>query len=89
MKNNLLKLYSMYDRKSGQYSQPFLQSNNATASRYFTYMCALDVNKMIVGDLELYCIGTYDVCTGEIVPEIKPVFICNSGEEVINNEEEE
>lgn len=77
MKN---RLYSIRDRKSGNYGVPFASFNDDTAERDFNAFCRMPQNTYLADDVELYYIGTFDSATGEAcdIPD-KPVFICIAG----------
>lgn len=68
-------IYSIYDRVSGCYGEPYYSVNEGVAVRRFKYIC--DNADMVAPDCSLYKLGDFDNVTGDIVP-IKPVFICNS-----------
>lgn len=55
-----VELYCYRDRKAGVYSMPFAQHNEATAKRYFDYLCQHSDNQEYAADLELYKVGTFD-----------------------------
>lgn len=82
-------MYAYYDRVANMYSQPILQTNDASAQRIFNYMCQQAPDKM--EDMQLYMVGTFDVITGEVVAENKPLFICNFVKpvEVVEDKENE
>lgn len=73
-------IYTMRDRKSGIYGNPFISYNDKCAVRDFDAFCNLPHNKYLAEDMELYKLGTFDSTTGEIVA-YKPEFI--KGGEVI------
>ena len=73
-------LYSIYDRVAGIYSEPFLQTSDATAIRFFRYR--MSQSAMVSADCALYRLGTYDSATGSIVPFSNPEFVENYIEEV-------
>lgn len=81
MKKNIdLIVVAVYDRKSGQYGQPIVQTNEETSIRYFNWMMSKSENAIIAGDVELYKIGTYDPITGALTPiEDKPIYMCDFG----------
>lgn len=76
-KINDLKLYALYDRKSGQYGQPIVQTNHDTAKRYFLYIMAKPESEIYKFDMELSYIGDYDPSAGVITPLDKPEYICD------------
>lgn len=75
----IINAYSIYDRKSGIYGNPFFSQNDETAKRDFTAFCAMPQNSYIAPDLELYAVCSFDSSTGEVmVGDIgKPVFLTN------------
>lgn len=76
----LVKMFTMRDRKSAMYGNPFVSHNEQTAKRDFNAFCRLPENQYLSGDMELYSLGTFDSDTGELI-SYKPEFIC--GGEVI------
>lgn len=68
-------MYSIYDKVTGNYSEPFLAVNNATAERRFNY--TMEHSKMISADCQLYMLGEFDSSIGVINAVDKPIFICN------------
>ncbi len=76
----LVKLYTMRDRISGMYGNPYVSHNDKTAMRDFDAFCRLPQNQYLSPDMELYSLGEFNSETGEISYE-KPVFI--KGGEVI------
>lgn len=75
-----VKVFTMRDRKSGMYGNPFVSHNDQTAKRDFYAFCKLPQNAYLSGDMELYSLGEFDSDSGEI-KAYKPEFIC--GGEVI------
>ncbi|QXP45036.1 nonstructural protein [Microvirus mar11] len=71
-----LSLYSIFDRVSGVYSEPFCSVNEAVAVRRFNYLMAN--SKMVAGDCELYCVGTFSTLNGAVEADIKPQFVIGS-----------
>lgn len=70
------KLYTVRDRLSGRYSDPFISFNDETAKRDFAYSCSQPNVLFQKNDLELYYLGEFNIHTGEMVTENKPVYIC-------------
>lgn len=77
-------MYSFNDSKSGRFSDPYRETNEATALR--TFAEAINNNehfRFSPGDYSLYHVGDFDTENGKIVP-IDPVeFVCN-GASVFN-----
>lgn len=69
-----VNMYSMYDRLSGMYGNPYVSYNDASAKRDFVAFCKLPQNQYLSGDMELYKLGEFDSDTGEAVT-YKPEFI--------------
>lgn len=67
-------LYSIYDRVSGVYSEPFCALKDELAVRRFNYL--MDNSKMVAADCELYSIAKMSFDTGEIFTFPNPEFIC-------------
>lgn len=68
-------LYTIYDKCSGLYSEPFTSVNDDVAKRRFKQIC---VNSpTMAGDLQLYKLGEYNSSTGEILLAypLKPEFL--------------
>lgn len=74
------RLYSIYDRKSGNYGVPFASFNDDTAKRDFNGFCKQPQNVYLADDLELYYVGTFSSRTGEVkdIPA-KPEFLLSYG----------
>lgn len=68
-------VYSIFDKVTCNYSEPFLAVNNATAERRFTY--TMQHSKMISADCQLYMLGEFDSNTGAMQIADKPIFMCN------------
>ncbi len=83
MLNKDNELYVILDRVSGVFSAPFMQYNEATAVRYFNYICG---NAEMVGkDSVLYKVGTYDEMQGVITPITPAQFVMAYESEVKTN----
>lgn len=67
-------IFSIYDRVTGVFSEPFLAVNVETAQRRFNYV--LSQSPMVKGDCDLYKLGTFNSETADIVP-VKAEFICH------------
>lgn len=75
----IVNAYTIYDRKSGIFGNPFFSQNHDTAIRDFTAFCNLPQNNYIAPDLELYAVGTFDSDCGFLsnVNYSKPMFLIN------------
>lgn len=71
--NDCFNMYSLYDRVSGLYSEPFVAQNDEIAKRRFNYFC--EHSPMIASDCELYCVGVWHNSQGFVYGNDKPVFI--------------
>lgn len=69
----LFNVYAIYDRVSGEYGQPTIALKDELAVRQFDYV--MQASPMVASDCELYCIGSYDTSSGELLPTKKPVFV--------------
>lgn len=76
-------LYAIFDRVSGVFSAPFMQFNEATAVRYFNYLCGNA--EMVAKDSVLYKVGTYDEMQGVITPITPAQFVMAYEPEVKTN----
>lgn len=68
-------LFSIFDRVSKLYSEPFLAPSIAVAVRRFNYL--MSQTPMVSGDCQLYSLGSFDTETGSLSSLEKPEFICN------------
>lgn len=60
-------IYTVYDRIGERYAPPFVSANDKTAMREFQ---AMPIPPSLRDDFTLVRIGTFDMKTGEIVPEL-------------------
>lgn len=69
-------IYSIYDRVSGQYGEPWISQNDATAVRKFNYL--MQNSPMVNSDCELYKVGAFNSDKGELGLNFsgKPDFVC-------------
>lgn len=65
-------IFAIRDTVAGTFGAPFLQVNQECGKREFLVRTA---DSKIKGDLSLYCVGVFNVETGEIVPEL--TFCCS------------
>ena len=65
-----MRAYSIYDKKSGTYSNPMFLVSDGVARRVF--MDSLDDPKSVVNkhpaDFDLYCVGEFDEVAGSLLP---------------------
>lgn len=65
-----INIYAIYDKKGGQYDQPFFAYNDLFAKRKFI-MLSQDKNIALgnfTKDFELKNLGSFNVLTGDIKP---------------------
>lgn len=68
-------LYSVYDQLSG-FMGPVVDLNDDVAIRNFSYMiCNSKEYTVNAKDYSLYCVGTFDDTTGELVSHVPPHFL--------------
>jgi hypothetical protein len=78
---NVLKMYAVYDVKAQMYSHPHFLQSDGVAIRSFSQVCE-DENSQFnkyPSDFSLYFIGSFDVESGEVIPDV-PRQICNASE---------
>lgn len=67
-------LYSVYDRVTNVYGEPFVAVNKEDCFR----RCAFSFrSNPYAKDLMLYCVGSFNPDTGSVGPCVTPVFVCN------------
>lgn len=74
MKMNNVNAYCVLDVKSKVYNSPHFLINDAVAIRQFQ-MVIMDKESMLSKfpeDYRLYCVGNFDMLTGQIKPEPAP-----------------
>lgn len=68
-----MKIFSMFDRKAGNYIQPFSETSTIAALRGFEV--AVNEGKSTFArfpdDFELHELASFDPHTGELVPQIQ------------------
>lgn len=69
------KLYCIYDRCSGLYSDPFFAVNDAVAIRMFKTWCSSPDLQSVAFDLDLFLVGVIDLHSGELAGKEKPEFL--------------
>lgn len=73
-----MKLYSVFDKVSKVFQFPCAVENDETAIRGFA---GLADSYKFFPDLELYCVGSFDMETGLITPiEVVPAFVCSASQ---------
>ena len=60
-------IYSIKDTVTGNFSDIIIMVNEEAAKRYFMGLCQ---ESKIKNDLQLYCLGSYNVETGEIESKV-------------------
>lgn len=75
-----LGIYSMFDRVSQSFSEPFVAVNEQTAVRRFQF--TMKNAPMVAQDMQLYKLGTMDTDKG--IVEVLNEFVCNYVQEVDN-----
>lgn len=84
----IYQIYAIYDSASGVFMAPTIDLSDGAAIRSFRQ--ALSKADTIMGfkpdDFILYCIGNYDVETGEIQSIVPPVQLTRGGKEVIESD---
>lgn len=75
-----VKIYSVRDRKTGEYAHPFISHNDETAKRDFWTTCNANKNPFVhTDDWELYGLGDFNTESGEVLGADKPIFILDGG----------
>lgn len=71
----LMNVYSIFDKCSGIYSEPFCAINDDVAKRRFKQICLS--SSVVAPDLQLYKLGEFESSTGELflTKNLKPVFL--------------
>lgn len=64
----IFKLYAVKDTVSGQFNRIELFNNEQVALRYYN---SLLKESKIACDLQFYCLGDYNIETGEIAPNLE------------------
>lgn len=84
----ILNCYSIYDVNMG-YLAPVVQDNDAVAMRNFENACC-DKSSIFhthCGDFLLFCVGSFDTSTGDLVA-CEPRKICHASDFVVNLRED-
>lgn len=72
-----MKLYSVFDKVSRVFQFPCAVENDEAAIRGFT---GLADSYKFFPDLELYCVGSFDLETGVISPVEVPSLVCSGSQ---------
>ena len=72
-----MKLYSVYDKVSKIFQFPCAVENDEAAIRGFV---GLADSYKFFPDLELYCLGTFSMETGSILPDDVPSLVCSGSQ---------
>lgn len=74
-----MKLYCLYDRKSGEYFAVSMYKNDVIAKRdfsgYFNFLPPTSPVRRFPGDFDVYLIADFDDRSGVITPNYQ--FICS------------
>ncbi|UPW41574.1 nonstructural protein [Peromfec virus RodF8_53] len=65
-------IFSVYDKVTGLYGNPFVALNEAVAKRSYAEYCA---NSYSGPDTQLYLLGEFDQVSGVIISCEKPAFV--------------
>ncbi len=72
-----MKLYSVFDKVSKVFQFPCAVENDEAAIRGFAGLA--DSYKFFT-DLELYCVGSFNLETGAIIPVEFPSLVCSGSQ---------
>lgn len=72
-----MKLYSVFDKVSKVFQFPCSVENDETAMRGFADLAG---SYKYFSDLELYCVGSFNVETGVITPVEVPSLVCSASQ---------
>lgn len=84
----ILKLFSVYDRKSKIYQPPFYCHNVGHATRMFTGIFS-EPGKVFSAfpyDFEVWESGSYDDQTGMVTPLEKIIYICTAADLLVTQD---
>ncbi len=68
----MYRVYSIFDRVTGLYGEPFIAVNEEMAKRRFNYL--MDNSPMVNADCQLYYLGDFDSVNGTIGGKVD--FVC-------------
>lgn len=71
----IFNMYTIFDRVSGTYGDPFLCLTDEVAKRKFNY--TMSKAPMVSADCQLYKLAEFDNVSGDLVVPVKPEFICS------------
>lgn len=87
----ILEIYCTRNKKSGQFGkldlQPF-EEKVAIENYSIAYLEATEESKLLLKELDLYHIGSYDTATGKVLA-IEPVLLLDLGAVVYGGNKEE
>lgn len=72
---NEKKIYTILDRVSGLFQDPFVAVNDAVAVRMFKTWTAAPELAPVAADLDLFLVGKINLHTGEVEGKDKPEFM--------------
>lgn len=72
-----MKLYTVFDKVSKVFQFPCAVENDESAIRGFA---GLADSYKFFPDLELYCVGSFDLETGVITPVEVPSLVCSASQ---------
>lgn len=76
MDTNMINLYSIYDKNLQYFYSPIPHYNDKDICKEMR-MVAIDPGTIICkcpANFALYCVGVFDITTGDIIPEKRPVI---------------
>lgn len=72
-----MKLYSVYDKVSKVFQFPCAVENDESAIRGFVGLAG---SYKFFSDLELYCVGLFNMESGAITPFDLPTLVCSASQ---------
>jgi len=74
------RVFSVYDKKGQVYISPVYFVQKGEALRWFEELCndAKTTLFKFPADFSLYCLGQFNLTTGEVIGLPKPEFICEA-----------
>lgn len=73
-----MRLYSVYDKKSGVMSPLFCAENDFIARRAFFRSAGSGDLAVFPEDFDLYCVGEFDLHTGVVTDVTPSTFVCSA-----------
>lgn len=77
-----MKLYSVYDKVSKVFQFPCAVENDESAIRGFAGLAG---SYKFFSDLELYCVGLFNMESGAITPVDLPTLVCSASQFVVKD----